>query len=253
MIPHALSGLSFIERFYSYPVLDSTNATARSMRHHPKKGIYCIQADRQSSGRGRRGGPYFSDCQGGLWVSLVITTDDPSRHFIYNRAISLAVALTLEQCGKKLPVSIKWPNDIYWGKRKICGILLENHPVFPNVIIIGFGLNINMQVSDFPDDLQKIATSVLIETGQHCSLSALLRTILRHYSVIQAADQDKIHGYYLNRLYGKGQTIGINGLSGTFSTVAPDGRLKLINNGIPVFINSGSPVFPEMYSDADSP
>jgi BirA family transcriptional regulator, biotin operon repressor / biotin---[acetyl-CoA-carboxylase] ligase len=251
MIPHALSGLAFVERFYSYPVLESTNATARSMSHHPKKGIYCIQADRQSTGRGRRGGAYFSDCQGGLWVSLVITTDDPTGHFIYNRAISLAVALTLEQCGKNLPVSIKWPNDIYWGKRKICGILLENHPVFSNVIIIGFGLNVNMRLSDFPDDLQKIATSVLIETEQHCSLSALLRTILRHYAVIQAADQNKIHGYYLNRLYGIGQTISINGLSGIFSSVAPDGRLKLVNNGIPIFINSGSPVFPEMQSGTD--
>lgn len=246
MIPHALSGLSFVERFYSYPILESTNATACAMKHHPKKGIYCIQADQQISGKGRRGGTYFSNNTGGLWVSLVVPTDDLSQHFMYNRAISLAVALTLEQCGKDLPVSIKWPNDIYWGNRKICGILLEGHPLFSNVIIIGFGLNVNIPKDEFPEELENIATSISIETGQQCSMSALLRTILRHYSVILDADQDKIHGYYLKRLYGKGQRIGINGISGTFSTVVPDGRLKLINNGIPVFVNSGSPVFPDM-------
>jgi len=252
MIPHALSGLSFVERFYSYPMLESTNEAARKMKHHPKKGVYCIQADRQTSGKGRRGGSYFSDSTGGLWVSLVVPTNDPARHFIYNRAISLAVALTLEQCGKNLPISIKWPNDIYWGKRKICGILLESHPMFPHVIIIGFGLNVNIPQDEFPEELQNIATSIIIETGQQCSMSALLRTILRHYSVIQAADQEKIHGYYLHRLYGKGQVIGINGITGVFSTVASDGRLKLINNGIPVFMNSGSPVFPDMNTDNDS-
>lgn len=243
MIPHALSGLSFIERFYSYPVLASTNDTARKLSHRPKKGIYCIQADQQSGGRGRRGTSFFSDSAGGLWASLVIPMKDIGDHFFYNRALSLAIVLTLEQCGKNLPVAIKWPNDIFWGNRKICGILLENHPGFNDLLVIGFGINVNMPRSEFPPELQQIATSVFIETGQKCSLSALLRTILKQYALLIDADQEKVHAFYENRLYGRGQIIEINGMKGIFMSVAPDGRLQLLDGGVPVFVHSGSPVF----------
>lgn len=243
MIPHALSGLTFIERFYSFPTLASTNDTARSLKHRPEKGMFCIQADSQTAGKGRRGGSFFSESVHGLWVSLVAPLKD--HHFVYNRAISLAIAMTLEQCGSQHPVSIKWPNDIYWGGRKACGILLENHSCFQDVIIIGFGINVNTGEEEFPPELRTIATSVLIETGKKCSLSALLRTILKQFSVILSSDQNIAHALYSERLYGKGETIGINGLKGIFSSVEPDGRLKLINNGIPVMIYSGSPVFLE--------
>ena len=245
MIPHALSGLAFIERFYTYPTLQSTNETARALRNRPEKGLFCIQADRQTAGKGRRGSSFFSDSSGGLWVSLVTKVADPADHFTYNRAVSVAIALTLAQCGSDLPLAIKWPNDIYWGKRKICGILLENHPRYEDALIIGFGVNVNMRRDDFPPELRSIATSILIETGRKCSLSALLRTILKQYMVVLSADRQKIHSMYSEKLYGKGTTISINGLTGVFSSVAPDGRLQLINNGIPVMIGSGSPVFLE--------
>ena len=84
MIPHALSGLSFVERFYSLPTTVSTNDAARAFGHRPSRGIYCVQADRQTGGRGRRGTPFFSDSIGGLWVSLVVPIADPADHFRYN-------------------------------------------------------------------------------------------------------------------------------------------------------------------------
>jgi biotin-[acetyl-CoA-carboxylase] ligase BirA-like protein len=246
MIPHALSGLSFIERFYSYPTLSSTNDTARALRHCPTRGMFCIQADRQTAGKGRLGSSFFSDSTGGIWASLMVPVADRGDHFAYNRAASLAIAFTIAQCGTDLPVAIKWPNDIYWGQRKISGILLENHPRFENVLIIGMGVNANISRDEFPPELRSIATSVFIETGRRCSLSALLRTILQQFMVVLSADRQKIHAAYSERLYGKGTTISINGLTGTFSSVEPDGRLKLINHGIPVLVNSGSPVFLDM-------
>ncbi len=243
MIPHALSGLCFVERFYSYPRLSSTNDAARSIAHRPVKGMFCIQADRQTSGRGRRGSPFFSDSTGGLWVSLVVPFPDRENHFKYNRAISVAIVHTLDQCGKELPVSIKWPNDILWGNRKICGILLENHSRFEDILIIGFGLNVNIAKDEFPPELSAIATSLFIETGRRCSQSAMLRTILKHFAAAISADQDRIHSLYTSRLCGIGETIGINGIQGTFESVAADGRLRLLNGGIPVFVHSGSLVF----------
>ena len=60
MIPHALSGLTFIERFYTYPTLASTNEVARKIVQRPRNGLFCIQADRQTEGKGRRGDSFFS-------------------------------------------------------------------------------------------------------------------------------------------------------------------------------------------------
>jgi biotin-[acetyl-CoA-carboxylase] ligase BirA-like protein len=243
MIPHALSGLTFIERFYTYPTLESTNETARKMVQRPRHGFFCIQADRQTAGKGRRGGPFFSDSTGGLWVSLVTGLANPERHFTYNRALSLAIATSLEQCGREYPIAIKWPNDIYWGDKKICGILLESHPRQSGLLILGFGVNVNIQPGEFPEPVRSIATSVAIETGKQCSISALLRIILKQFVLFLESDQEKVHTLYTSRLYRRGAYIGINGITGIFSSVASDGRLEVINNGIPVFVNSGSPVF----------
>jgi len=247
MIPHALSGLTFVERFYTFPSVASTNDFARALTHVPKTGMYCIQADRQTAGRGRRGGGYFSDAAGGLWASLVVPVADIANHFTYNRAVSLAILMTLSQCGKDLPITIKWPNDIYWGKQKICGILLESHPGFSNVIVIGFGLNVNIAAADFPPELAGIATSVLIETGRTCALTAVLRTILKQFDVISTADVAKVHEAYCSRLFGRGRRISINGIEGVYESVAENGMLQLSVNGALIPVSTGSPVFlPEM-------
>ncbi|MBN1759523.1 MAG: biotin--[acetyl-CoA-carboxylase] ligase [Chitinispirillaceae bacterium] len=250
MIPHALSGLTFIERFYTYPTLESTNETARKMLQRPHRGFFCIQADRQTAGKGRRGGPYFSDSSGGLWVSLVTKLSDPSKHFNYNRALSLAIATSLEQCGREYPIAVKWPNDIYWGDKKICGILLESHPRHSDLLILGFGVNVNIPAGEFPETLRTIATSVAIETGKQCSISALLRVVLKQFVLFLDTDQEKVHALYTSRLYRRGAYIGINGMTGIFSSVASDGQLELINNGIPVLVNSGSPVFLDSKDDS---
>lgn len=243
MIPHALSGLSFVERFYTLPTTGSTNDMARSLGHYPKNGIYCIQADRQTAARGRRGGGYFSDCDGGLWVSLVVPIEDIGEHFVFNRAISLAILLTLSQCGKDLPVSIKWPNDIYWGDKKVCGILLESHPHFSNVLVIGFGLNVNIPIDEFPAELTSVATSVVAETGKRCALTAVLRTILKQFRLILDADRSKVHEAYLAKLFGKGRRVAINNLEGVYESVSEDGLLLLSVNGHVVPVSTGSPVF----------
>lgn len=243
MIPHALTGLTFVERFYTYPEVASTNEVARTMHHRPQKGIFCIQADQQMEGKGRRGTPYFSMTTDGLWVSLAIVVSDINDHFRYNRALSLAIVATLDQCGIQLPIAIKWPNDIYWGEKKICGILLENHQLYPDVLIAGFGINVNIRQEDFPPELASIATSIYIETGRSCSLSVFLRSILKQYEINSNADQAKMHNEYVSRLFGKGKTVAINGLKGVYTSVEVDGRLKLLNDGTPLFVSSGSPVF----------
>lgn len=228
MLPSVFSGFPFVERFYSYTDLASTNEKACSFSTLPENGIFVFQADRQNQGKGRRGKAFFSDVEGGLWVSILTRIDDISKHFIHNRAISLAIILSLKQHFPKAPLNIKWPNDIYWGDRKICGILLETHTLEPQTLVIGIGLNINFHLDNFPHELHTIATSTLHETGKQISLTRLLRIIIEHYMEYKEADQFKMHDLYSTLLYRKGSRVSIDKFKGIFQAVGIDGH-ALIN------------------------
>ncbi|MFP4013950.1 MAG: biotin--[acetyl-CoA-carboxylase] ligase [Chitinispirillaceae bacterium] len=240
MLPHALNGLDFVERFYSFEEIDSTNEYAKKLRHTPQKGIYIIQAEKQSAGRGRRGNSFFSSHNGGLWISIVTSVKELSDHFIHNRAISLAICETLKKRVPQKKISIKWPNDIYWDDRKIAGILLERTPASENSIIVGFGLNVNIPEDAFPHNLQHCATSLLRETGTRHSSIAILRKILRLYHHCCIADQKDMHGFYRNNLYKVGYKATLDNVEGVFENVEQNGRILIRTPNGPRAFSSGT-------------
>jgi BirA family biotin operon repressor/biotin-[acetyl-CoA-carboxylase] ligase len=228
MLPHSLNRLPFVERFYSHHVTGSTNDIARSMRELPARGIFVVQADRQTAGRGRSGASFFSDTEKGLWASIITPLGSLNEHFVHNRALSLAICEAVEMVtGCSNVCAIKWPNDIYWGERKLGGILLENHFLRSDILVIGFGVNIKVRTADFPAGLQPVATSLFIETGKEFSRSAVLEKILERYDANLMTDLQKTHYAYAGRLYGLGHTAEIEGAQGIFAGVEMDGRLKL--------------------------
>ncbi len=245
MLPHSLTKLPFVERFYSYPVTASTNDIGRAMTEVPNKGIFVIQADRQTAGRGRSGASFFSDINGGLWASIITPIASLNEHFVHNRALSLAICESVETVsGCPAVCTIKWPNDIYWGDRKLCGILLENHASRADVLVIGFGINVTIKLSDFPAELQTTATSLCIETGQQFSRSLILTKILERYNANLVADIQKIHYEYSGRLYGLGRAAEIEGNRGIFMGVEIDGRLRLKVGREVMYFLSGHLLFP---------
>jgi BirA family biotin operon repressor/biotin-[acetyl-CoA-carboxylase] ligase len=245
MLPHSLSKLPFVERFYSHHVTGSTNDIARSMREFPGKGIFVVQADRQTAGRGRSGASFFSDTEGGLWASIVTPVGSLNEHFVHNRALSLAICEAVErETGRTNVCVIKWPNDIYWGDRKLCGILLENHLLRSDILVIGFGVNIKIKTADFPAGLQATATSLFIETGKESSRRSVLEKILDRYDANLMADLHKTHYAYSGRLYGLGRTAAIEGSRGIFTGVEMDGRLKLNTGRETKYFVSGHVTFP---------
>jgi BirA family biotin operon repressor/biotin-[acetyl-CoA-carboxylase] ligase len=246
MLPHSLSKLPSVERFYSHHVTGSTNDIARSMRELPAKGIYVVQADRQTAGRGRSGASFFSDTEGGLWVSIITPIGSLNEHFVHNRALSLAICEAVEQeTGCRNACTIKWPNDIYWGDRKLSGMLLENHLLRSDILVIGFGINIKIKTADFPAELQPTATSLFIETGKEFSRRSVLEKILERYDANLIADLQKTHYAYSGRLYGLGRTAEIEGSRGVFAGVEMDGRLKLAAGRETNYFVSGHLKFPK--------
>ena len=80
-------------------------------------------------------------------------------------AVGVARAVS-EVCG--LEVGLKWPNDLFIGGRKVGGILTEGRTSDDGrvVVVVGVGLNLNVEAGDFPDELASVATSLSAEAGR---------------------------------------------------------------------------------------
>ena len=123
-----------------------------------------LVADYQTAGRGQGTNSWESERGQNLTCSLGFSPDGVKASRQYILSMAIAVALTETLAGLPHPVSIKWPNDIYVGDKKICGILIENMLKGEHIrhCIIGIGLNINQKrfVSDAPNP-----TSMALESG----------------------------------------------------------------------------------------
>ena len=92
-----------------------------------------VVADFQTSGRGQRGNSWESEPKKNLLFSFVLFPDflEARRQFLISQIVSLAIKEELDSYADDF--SIKWPNDIYWKDKKICGMLIENDLMGRNI------------------------------------------------------------------------------------------------------------------------
>ncbi|MBW6504436.1 biotin--[acetyl-CoA-carboxylase] ligase [bacterium] len=148
-------------------VTDSTNRVAMEMAESGAKHGTVVVTDAQTDGRGRMGRRWVSPGGKNLYVSLLFrppvpTVDAPRLALVAGVALADAV----EAVG--VSAALKWPNDLYCGGRKAAGILAEmaSDPGGVRHVVIGIGLNVNMEEADFPPDLRDAATSLRIRAGR---------------------------------------------------------------------------------------
>lgn len=173
-----------------YDSIDSTNSEARR-RLDDITGTTVIAALEQTAGRGQRGNAWKTEAGSNLTFSLILKAGDglmPEIPVSCQFVISMAVTLGLKDylAGEGIDVRIKWPNDIYFNDRKICGMLIENSVMDGKLksSIIGIGLNINQQ--SFPPEIPNPVSMSQI-TGKDNDirhaleevLSCLVRTLRR--------------------------------------------------------------------------
>ena len=148
-------------------VTDSTNRVAMEMAENGAKHGTVVVADAQTDGRGRMGRRWVSPSGKNLYVSLLLRPSVPAVDAPRLALVAgVALADAVEAVG--VPVSLKWPNDLYCGGRKAAGILAEMASDTDGVrhVVIGVGLNVNMEESDFPQELRATATSLRILAGK---------------------------------------------------------------------------------------
>jgi BirA family biotin operon repressor/biotin-[acetyl-CoA-carboxylase] ligase len=134
-----------------------------------------VAAECQTGGRGRHGRAWIAPKGKNLCFNVLVPAKDLKPE-CYAPTAQIA-AITLASILKKMGISakLKWPNDVLANKKKICGIISEL--LYQNYISLGIGINVNTESSDFAE-LDRPATSILIETGKACDREALLQEFL---------------------------------------------------------------------------
>jgi BirA family biotin operon repressor/biotin-[acetyl-CoA-carboxylase] ligase len=156
-------------RLELYRELDSTNRLAGELAQQGAPEGTLVVADGQTAGRGRRGRSFFSPPGSGLYLSLVLRPRIPAeRAPEHVFAAAVAVAQTSRSwVPPDVRVEIKWPNDVLLDGRKTSGINLPAHLEGDRVrwLVLGIGVNVNVEKAEFPPELHAIATSLRIARG----------------------------------------------------------------------------------------
>lgn len=199
---------------YYYDVTDSTNIRAKELgdADHPHGTL--VVADRQEAGRGRRGRSWETPAGTSIAMSILIKPDiNPNHASMLTLVAAMAVAKAIDKVtGEK--ALIKWPNDIVMGNKKICGILTEMSAQFDYINHIVIGIGINVQNETFPEEIQDMATSILLETGQRVRRADLIEQIMEsfeHYYAIflETEDLEGMVKEYNSLLVNMGRTVRV--------------------------------------------
>ncbi len=156
--------------------VDSTNRVALDMASQGLPSGVVILAEAQEKGKGRLGRAWFSPRGVNLYFSLLLRPYQPVRDFpLFSLATSVALIEAIHRV-TGLAVQIKWPNDIVLNDRKLAGILLESEVRGEQTppLVVGVGVNVNIDLAGFPPELQKIATSLQIALGHPVDRTDLL-------------------------------------------------------------------------------
>lgn len=230
---------------------ESTNREAKRLAEKGLPGFNCIAAEEQSEGRGRLGRDWFSPPGSGLWFSILLKPDTvtPAEAAPITLVTAAVIADYFNQT-LKLPVKIKWPNDLLVNEKKLGGILteLKGEPDHIDYLIIGIGLNISQNTEDFPPGLRGKVTSLFIESGALQNRTSLLLQLRdRLFKAYQLFFQEGFKPFSAqwkkhSSTLGRKVTVRLAGqtVSGKAEDITEQGALILTdNNGAKKIINYG--------------
>jgi BirA family biotin operon repressor/biotin-[acetyl-CoA-carboxylase] ligase len=220
--------------------VDSTNNYARNLLsgQRPVEGTV-VFAREQYAGRGQMGNTWKTETGKNLTASVVLYPDflDADKQFFLNMAVALAVK---DFCEFVLSdeVKIKWPNDIYFGDKKLGGILIENTISGSQIAtsVIGIGLNVNQR--EFDASLPNPVSMIQIHYGQY-DIRALVNELSgfiekyylqlkqKHFNFLDRAYTDALYRYQQTHEFKKGETI----MRGEITGVTKEGKLVIDSNG----------------------
>lgn len=163
----------------------STQIIAHQLAQEGAPDGTVVLTETQTAGRGRMARKWDSAAQKGVWMSIILRPDVvPQKAPQFTLVTAVAVVRAIEEVTKLQP-KIKWPNDILLNGKKCTGILTELQSDVDGIqaLIIGIGLNINQEKQDFHPEVQEIATSLKMESGEPVSRQKLVQSLLYYMEV----------------------------------------------------------------------
>ncbi|OPY87865.1 MAG: Bifunctional ligase/repressor BirA [Syntrophaceae bacterium PtaU1.Bin231] len=167
-----------------FPALASTNETAFQLGREGAPDRTAVFADSQSRGRGRMKRVWQSPPARNLYVSLLLRPPLAAEELSsFPLVAGVAAARALLPHAGKGSVRLKWPNDVLLRGRKAAGILAEMRTRKKRVdfVVVGIGINVNMETADFDPAIRDKATSVREVTGWRLSRLELAVDLLRAF------------------------------------------------------------------------
>lgn len=230
----------------NYPIitLEETDSTNRYLSqlcdtsHSPVTEFTTVCARFQTAGKGQRGNNWESEKDQNLLFSIVLypTFLEARQQFILSQIVSLAIKEELNNWSNDF--SIKWPNDIYYQDKKICGILIENdlNGIHIGRCICGIGLNIN-QNRFYSDAPNPISLKQITGKEENCNniLHHILERLQHYYQELSTEDfavfSQKVNTRYTHSLFRKHGLHVYEDRDGSFKArllrVENDGRFIL--------------------------
>lgn len=207
---------------------DSTNNEAKKLAAAGCPEGQIVVAEEQVSGRGRLARGWFSPFGKGVWFSIVLRPPfSPQEAPKCTLLAAVAVSRAIRQAAG-VNCGIKWPNDILVDGRKLVGILTEMSAEMDaiNYIVIGIGINVNVEQADFPPELEGIAGSLKVAAGRSFSrielLAAVLGELERLYDRTVKDGFTALLAEWRRESVTLGQAVDVVGSGQRFSGVAED-------------------------------
>lgn len=215
--------------------IDSTNNYLHALAHPEQLGEgSVVWAEFQTAGRGQIGNSWESAEGENLTFSVVLypTFLPANRQFLISQITALSVKQTLDRYVDD--ITVKWPNDIYWRDRKICGMLIENDLTgqFIYSSILGIGININQK--EFKSNAPNPVSLYQIlgkETDREAFLHEFLEQLYTNYLLLLQEKDALIQNTYRQALFRREGFYLYEDANGCFEAaieeIEPSGYLHL--------------------------
>ncbi|MDD6039527.1 MAG: biotin--[acetyl-CoA-carboxylase] ligase [bacterium] len=198
-----------------FDVIGSTNTVAMQMAEEGAIHGTLVVADRQDSGKGRRGRNWATPSGVAIAMTILLKPEEliPSNAPMLTLVSALAVAKALEETSGVM-ARIKWPNDIVIDGKKVCGILTEmsTQMDFINHIAVGIGINVNNTA--FDEELVDKATSMRLITGKTWNRARIVESVCEYFEqyyeiFMRTQDLSILMKEYNNYLVNRGKPVRV--------------------------------------------
>jgi BirA family biotin operon repressor/biotin-[acetyl-CoA-carboxylase] ligase len=213
---------------HHFHTLDSTNSKAYQLALDGAEEGEVVVAESQEKGRGRLGRQWFSPPFLNLYLSVILRPKiPPHQASLITLMAAIATADAIQKFSGFLPL-IKWPNDILLRNRKVAGLLNEINSEMDRIhfVILGIGINLNMDEKMFSKEIRTVATSLKREMRQTISRKAFLQSLLQElekwYTIFMKQGSAVILKAWRDRAHLKGRRVKVTSFGETLSGIAVD-------------------------------